>query len=83
MGKKDNTKRDQAVCDNMTVTLGRSCNNLNNSVKNSCKLGSKTNVKKQNILLQKNYARYLYEIVRDLAESRPNTSVPIKKTMQL
>ena len=53
MGKKNKIKQDQAVCDDMTVTLGRRCNNLKNSVKNSCKLGSKTNVKKQNIMQQK------------------------------
>ena len=46
MGKKNKIKRDQAVCDDMTVTLGRRFNNLNNSVKNSCKRGSKTNVTK-------------------------------------
>ena len=53
ISKKTKIKRDQAVCDDMTVTLGRRCNNLNNAVKNSSKHGSKTNVKKQNILLQK------------------------------
>ena len=53
MGKRNKIKRDQAVCDDMTVTLGRRCNNLNNSVKNSCKLRSKINVKKQHLLLQK------------------------------
>ena len=51
--KKAKIKRDQAVCDDMTVTLGRRCNNLNNAVKNSYKHGLKTDVKKQNILLQK------------------------------
>ena len=51
--KKAKIKRDQAVCDDMTVTLGRRCNNLNNTVKNSYKHGLKTAVKKQNILLQK------------------------------
>ena len=30
----------------------------------------------------KNDARYLYEIVRDLTGSRPNTSIPIKNKMQ-
>ena len=53
ISKKAKIKRDQAVCDDMTVTLGRRCNNLNNAVKNSYKHGSKANVKKQNILLQK------------------------------
>ena len=30
----------------------------------------------------KNDARYLYEIVRGLTASRPNTSIPIKNAMQ-
>ena len=78
--EKAKIKQDQAVCDDMTVTLGRRCNNLNNAVKNSCKHGSKTDVKKQNILLQKNNAGYLY--VRDLRGSRSNTYIPINNTMQ-
>ena len=78
--KKAKIKRDQAVCDDITVTLGRRCNNLNNAVKNSCKHGSKTDVKKQNILLQKNNAGYLY--VRDPRGSRSNTYIPINNTMQ-
>ena len=30
----------------------------------------------------KDDARYLYEIVRDLTGSKPNTSIPLKNTMQ-
>ena len=53
MGKKEKIKLGQAVYDDMTVTLGRRCNNLNDFAKNGFKLGPKTNVKKQSILLQK------------------------------
>ena len=53
IGKKEKIKLDQAVYDDMTVTLGIRCNNLNDSVENSFKLGPKTNAKKQSILLQK------------------------------
>ena len=70
ISKKAKIKRDQAVCDDMTVTLGRRCNNLNNAVKNSYKCGSKTDVKKQNILLQKTMLGYLN--VRGLRGSTPN-----------
>ena len=30
----------------------------------------------------KSDARYLYEIVRDLTGSKPNTSIPLKNAMQ-
>ena len=70
MGEKDKIKWDEAVCDDMTVTFRRSCNNLSHSAKNSNKFGSKTNATKQNILLQKNDTKYLYEIVRDITGSR-------------
>ena len=53
MGKKEKIKLDQAVYDDMTVTLGRRCNNLNDFAKNYFKLGPKINVKKQSILLKK------------------------------
>ena len=52
-GKKRKNQTRQAVYDDMTVTLGRRCNNLNDFAKNGFKLGPKINVKKQSILLQK------------------------------
>ena len=55
--KKSQIERDQAVSEDITVTLGRNYNDLNKAVKNSCKLhqksGLKANAKKQNMLLQK------------------------------
>ena len=52
-GKKRKNQTRQAVYNDMTVTLGRRCNNLNDFAKNGFKLGPKINVKKQSILLQK------------------------------
>ena len=75
-------KRDQAVSDNMTATLGRKYNDLNKAVKDSCKRDKKlwieTKRQEAEHTAAKNDAKSLYKIVRDLTGSRPNTSIPIK-----
>ena len=75
-------KRDQAVSDDMTATLAREYNDLNKAVKNSCKRDKKqwteTKCQEAEHAAAKNDAGSLYKIVRDLAGSIPNTSIPIK-----
>ena len=77
--EKAKIKQDQAVCDDMTVTLGKRCNNLNNAVRMDVNMGQKQ-ISTSKTYCCKNNAGYRY--VRDIKGSRPNTQIPINNKMQ-